>query len=368
MFKKILLISASSTVMTIPVMAQDHQKDHGHHDHDDKAYSLHLDTRTYATSIINADETSEEITDIFTHSHISGDYKINDHLSVSGSVILEGDPAGHTHGGDATRTGDHVFDDHPLYIEALTFNYDEDYMGAYAGKFTPHIGIDTHNVPGWWGMLVFEDFQLRNKVGFGGYTQNDHHRLDVSTFFADTTFLSQSTLFNQTDASDRDAGASNTENFSSFTANLSGHILDNDHINYYVGYAHQGVDQSGEEDENRYVFGLSSSYDLYDDTTATAMFDVTQINHMNGETSHDRRYATVGFNIDIHQWNIGGTYTHINNDADEATESLNGFNTQMSAGYNFGNGSGINVGYQAQDSDGENSDRLGGLLRYHTDF
>lgn len=112
---------------------------------------------------MNADETSEEIVDIFTHSHIEGAYKINNHLSVSGSVILEGDPAGHAHGGGAARTGDRFFDDHPLYIEKLSINYDDDYMGAYAGKFTPRIGLDAHNVPGWWGMLVFEEFNYAIK-------------------------------------------------------------------------------------------------------------------------------------------------------------------------------------------------------------
>jgi hypothetical protein len=215
MFKKFLIITTSTIAMTIPAIAQEHHHDHDHHAHNDKAYSLHLDTRTYATNIVNADETSEEIVDIFTHSHLSGDYTLNKHLSISGSVILEGDPAGHAHGGGATRTGDRFFDDHPLYIEELAINYDDDNMGAYIGKFTPRIGLDTHAAPGWWGMLIFEEFQLRNKIGFGGYIKNEndtfgHHQLDIATFYADTTFLSQSTLFNRTDISENDGGASNT--------------------------------------------------------------------------------------------------------------------------------------------------------------
>jgi hypothetical protein len=373
MFKKFLIITTSTIAMTIPAIAQEHHHDHDHHAHNDKAYSLHLDTRTYATNIVNADETSEEIVDIFTHSHLSGDYTLNKHLSISGSVILEGDPAGHAHGGGATRTGDRFFDDHPLYIEELAINYDDDNMGAYIGKFTPRIGLDTHAAPGWWGMLIFEEFQLRNKIGFGGYIKNEndtfgHHQLDIATFYADTTFLSQSTLFNRTDISENDGGASNTEDLSSFTANLSGDILNNDHFNYYIGYAHQGVDQTGEEDEKRFVFGLSASHDLTDHITLTAMTDITDIEHLNGEAAHDRRYASFGFGLDIDHWTMGGTYTHINNDADNAGESMNGFNTQMSVGYNFDNGFGIDVGYQAQDSEGEKSDRIGGLLKYHADF
>lgn len=192
--------------------------------------------------------------------------------------------------------------------------------------------------------------------------------MDVSTFFADTTFLSQSTLFNRADISERDGGAGNTEDLSSFTANLSGNILNNDHFNYYAGYAHQGVDQSGEKDEKRFVVGLSASHDLTDHMTITAMADVTDIDHLNGEAAHDRRYASFGLGLDIDHWTVGGTYTHINNDADDAGESMNGFNTQMSVGYNFDNGFGIDFGYQAQDSEGEKSDRIGGLLRYHADF
>ncbi len=361
--KKIFLLSASYLALINPTFAQDHDHGHNHGDHD-KNWSVHVDTATYFTSIYDANEADEEIVDIFSHSHVEGTYKFNKKLSINGTVLLEGDPAGHAHGGGVARTGDRFFDDHPLFIEQLTVNYDDDHYGAFAGKFNPNIGVDTHNVPGWFGTFVFEEFEITERLGFGGYGQWQGHRLDVSTYFADTTFLQESALYDRATIDGEDGGIANTEDFSSFTAQLSGDIIDP--VSYYIGYVDQANDTG--DDETRFVIGLNGHTNITDSLSLNGMMDITDIDHLNGESDHDRTYMTVGLGADFHNWTAGMTYTKIDNDSADATEGMDGHITQGSIGYNFGHGFGVDVGYERTNEEGETSKRIGSLLRYHAKF
>ena len=367
---RIFILAATTALFSAPAYAQ--HVHHHHHEAGKPGWSTHVDTRTYVTEIVKADEDDEEIVDIFTHSHADASYNFGNGLSINGSVILEGDPAGHAHGGGASRSGDHFFDDHPLFIEVLTVNYDTDHYGAYLGKFTPDLGRDAHDIPGWWGMLTFEEFQIRERLGVGGYAQTHidglgKQRIDLSTFYADTSFLQQSAFYNRSDLNKGDGGPSNTEDFSSFSLNMSGQA-GHDDITYYIGYAHQAVDQATQDDENRLVFGLTGTIDLTDHTTLRAMADVTDTTHFGGEPDHDRRYTTGGLELRHGQWTLAGTYTDIHNDAPDPVEGMNGYTMQMSGGYDITDHLGVDVGYQRQDEEGEDSDRIGLLVRYGAEF
>jgi hypothetical protein len=363
--KNLFLISAIYFAFTTSAFAQD-DHNHGHHNHDDqnKNWSIHLDTKTYFTSIYDANEADEEVVDIFSHSHVEGTYQFNNKLSINGTLLLEGDPAGHAHGGGMTRSGDRFFDDHPLFIEQLTVNYDDDHYGAYVGKFNPTLGVDTHDVPGWFGAFVFEEFEITERLGLGGYGELNGHRLDVSTYFADTSFLQESALYNRDTINDKDGGVANTQDFSSLSAQISGNIIDP--VAYYMGYAHQGNDNG--DDENRFVIGLNGHMDLTNEVQLNAMTDITAIDHLNGEADHDRTYMIVGLGADYYNWTAGVTYTKTNNDSADAIEGMDGHSTQGSIGYNFGHGFGIDVGYERTSEEGETSKRVGSLLRYHADF
>jgi predicted porin len=93
-----------------------------------------------------------------------------------------------------------------------------------------------------------------------------------------------------------------------------------------------------------------------------------QINHLGGENGHDRSYTTIGLGLDYKNWNLGTTYTHINNDADEADEGHDGHIYQVSVGYRFSNGLGLSIGYQKSDEENEEKERIGTLVSYSYDF
>jgi hypothetical protein len=377
MKKTLLTLLLGTTIFAAPAMANDHEyhgnhDHHGHHHKDETGFYGHLDATIYITDIYNAAEADEEVSNIFSHSHFDGGYRFDNNWSVNGSIKLEGDPAGHSHGGGADRTGNRFFDDHPLVLEQLTVNYDTHQGGGYFGKFNPVIGRDIHDVPGWFGMLIFEEFDIKERIGAGGYFNFGNeaygqHRLDVSTFFADTTFLSESLLYDRDTLDGEDNGPANTEDFSSYALNLSGNLPFED-VAYYIGYASQANDDSAGDDEQRFTLGLDYHYDINDKTRFNIFGDVTDINHLDGEADHERRYSSVGFGITYDQWVMGGSYTDIHNTAGDADEAQDDYQTQISVGYNFMNGFGIDLGYQAQEEEGEASDRIGTLLRYHADF
>jgi hypothetical protein len=72
--------------------------------------------------------------------------------------------------------------------------------------------------------------------------------------------------------------------------------------------------------------------------------------------------------VDHGKWNIGGTYTAINNDAEEEDEGHNGDIVQASIGYQFTDHFGAHIGYQTADEDNETTDRVGALLTYNYSF
>ena len=361
--KKLFVLSTSFLILSNATYAQDHNHGHHHHGHD-KNWAVHLDTRTYITNIYSANEADEEVSGIFSHSHIEGTYQLSNHLSLNGSIVLEGDPAGHAHGGGNARTGNRFFDDHPLFIEQLTVNYNDEHYGAFAGKFNPTLGVDMHDVPGWFGLFTFEEFEITERIGFGGHVAWNDHRLDVSTFFADTTFLQESALYDRETIEGEDGGVANTEDFASYAIQLSGNIIQP--VSYYIGYADQSNDAGNDED--RFVIGLNAHHDITDALSINGMADITDITHLNGEDDHDRTYITLGFGADYKNWTTGATYTKIDNDSSDATEGMDGSISQISIGYNLGHGFGIDVGHVRSNEEGETSKRLGSLLRYHADF
>lgn len=389
------LISASAIVLalTTPAYAgsgHNHGNhsghNHGGHDHDkheevDDVFNGHLDVKVHLDRIVDAAEADEEFDEVYTHSHLQFRVAINPSVSLLSNIKFEGEPAGHAHGHDEEEEeevhGDRFFDDHPLLVEHLTLNYDQGDYSFYIGKFSPVVGFDYHNFPGIFAYQTIESYAIRERVGLGARLNfGDHaqHSLNLSSFFTDTTLFSNSIFHERGRTRKDDGGVSNTENPQSFALSLSGssigrsdHDLDNG-LSYRLGYADQAAGINNEEDETRYSGSLGYRHKLTDDLNLHYIVEHMAIDHLGGEAAHDRSYTTIGFGIDYDRWNIGATYTSINNKAEEEDESHNGGISQLSVGYTFGTGIGLSIGYQRADEDGEVADRVGALLSYSYDL
>ena len=370
--------------------------DHGDHSKGGKGFYSHVDVKTHFDRIVDADEASEEFDEAYTHSHMELGMRLNSKLSINANIKIEGEPAGHHHGHGAeeeehhdeeegehheeaaTAATDKMFDDHPLLIEQITVNFDDEHYSLYAGKFNPVVGFDYHNFPGMFGYQIIESYVIRERIGFGAKLKHDagdlgRHTLNVSTFFADTS-LSDSLLHARGNTSKEDGGISNTEDFQSFSVSLGGtdfYSLDNniaEGLTYGLGYARQAAGKGNAEDETRYSVSLGYTQKLTKDIEADLITEHMQIDHLGGENGHDRSYTTVGLGLDYKNWNVGTTYTHINNDADEADEGHDGHIYQVSLGYTFSNGIGLSIGYKKSDEDNEEKERIGTTVSYSYDF
>ena len=370
--------------------------DHGDHSKGGKGFYSHVDVKTHFDRIVDADKASEEFDEAYTHSHMELGMRFNSKLSINANIKIEGEPAGHHHGHGAEEEehhdeeeGEHheeaaaaatdkMFDDHPLLIEQITVNFDDEHYSLYAGKFNPVVGFDYHNFPGMFGYQIIESYVIRERIGFGAKLKHDagdlgRHTLNFSTFFADTS-LSDSLLHARGNTSKEDGGISNTEDFQSFSVSLGGadfYSLDNniaEGLTYGLGYARQAAGKGNAEDETRYSVSLGYTQKLTKDIEADLITEHMQIDHLGGENGHDRSYTTVGLGLDYKNWNVGTTYTHINNDADEADEGHDGHIYQVSLGYTFSNGIGLSIGYKKSDEDNEEKERIGTTVSYSYDF
>ena len=370
--------------------------DHGDHSKGGKGFYSHVDVKTHFDRIVDADKASEEFDEAYTHSHMELGMRFNSKLSINANIKIEGEPAGHHHGHGAEEEehhdeeeGEHheeaaaaatdkMFDDHPLLIEQITVNFDDEHYSLYAGKFNPVVGFDYHNFPGMFGYQIIESYVIRERIGFGAKLKHDagdlgRHTLNFSTFFADTS-LSDSLLHARGNTSKEDGGISNTEDFQSFSVSLGGtdfYSLDNniaEGLTYGLGYARQAAGKGNAEDETRYSVSLGYTQKLTKEIEADLISEHMQIDHLGGESGHDRSYTTVGLGLDYKNWNVGTTYTHINNDADEADEGHDGHIYQVSLGYTFSNGIGLSIGYKKSDEDNEEKERIGTTVSYSYDF
>jgi hypothetical protein len=235
-------------------------------------------------------------------------------------------------------------------------------------------------MPGIYGYQIVDEYTVREKIGIGGYGRinaGDYgtHRIDVSTFFADTTFLSNSILYERGVTHKSDGGVSNTENFSSVAISIGGsdfYSLNSDipeGLSYRIGYAHQAAGEGDEASEDRYTFSGQYEHVFSADLKGRVLGEIVHINHLNGEGPHDRTYNTVGAELDFRQWSLGSTYTYVRNEnPEEPDEAQDGEVFQASLSYNFANGITLGAGYKYQEEEGEKNHRIGALIGYSLTF
>ncbi|MEK9684360.1 MAG: hypothetical protein VW226_07425 [Rhodospirillaceae bacterium] len=374
--KKFLLSLPLFSSLAFPAIAAEGHAHHGHSER--KGFYAHLETSVLYESIYSAPEASEEIEQTYSHSHLGLGYRINPNFSIDSIIKLEGEPAGHAHGGEAARTGDQFFDAHPLILEALTLTYRNKALEIYGGKFNPELGFNYHSWPGLFGYQVAEGYMLKEHLGIGAKLAHDagdygRHSINVTSFFKDT-LLSGSLLHNRGRRSKSDGGLANTERLNSYAVSLGGQdffSLDNNFVeglSYRLGYAKQAAGSGNESPETRFSTSIAYEKRVTANAATRVFVERMAIGHLGGETAHNRIHTTLGFSLDYKNWNIGGTHTHINNDAGEADENHDGYIGQISMGYIFENGINISIGYKQSKEENERKDRIGTKIAYNIEF
>ena len=359
--------------------AADDAHDHDHSAHSEEKFYGHVGVRVHADHISDANEGDEEVNELYTHSHIEMGSRIAEGFNIDTNLKIEGEPAGHSHGGvSRLHDGDsRIFEDHPLLVESLTLTYSQEDFSIYAGKFNPKVGLNYHNFAGLYSYSMIEEYKIAERIGLGAnysFNFNDFgtHKLDVSTFFADTTVLSQAILDSRTKVRKEDGGLANTEGLDSYAISFGGkdfYSLDNnlaERLSYRVGYALQKKGVTNDNDETRYSASLSYKEKFTSKVSKTLIFEYMDINHYNGEAGHDRSYFTSSLDLKLYPYNFTTTYTFIDNDApEEAAEGADGKVLQISVGYSISESLNVSFGFKRADEELEVTERFGLGLKYN---
>ena len=409
MFKNIILVIFTVLICSInPTLSyakddahegHDHSShDHSSHGSSDKKFYIHGGFKVHFDTITEAHEKKEEVDEAYTHSHLQIGYNLNKNLSLLTDIKIEGESGGHSHGGAAaTVPEDKFFEDHKLFINKLILSYSTDSgITLYGGKFNPSVGLDYHIFPGIWGYQKAEEYAIVERLGYGialkqNFEDLGTHKLDVSTFFKDTTSLSNSVITDRGKTKKSDGGVSNTQDFSSYSISLEGKnffSLSNnfvDGLSYKLGHAKQSKatknlgsnsanssainDNSAlTNDEKRSSISIMHKSLIAPNLSMRILTEFMKIEHLTGEDGHDRDYMTTGLDLYYKKFNVGGTYTQETNEAAEEDEAIDDKVYQVSVGYLVNNNLHFHVGYKKADEENEIKHTLGAMIQYYFDM
>jgi hypothetical protein len=404
MFKNIILVIFTVIVFSInPTVSNAKDDAHEGHDHSshgssDKKFYIHGGFKVHFDTITEAHEKKEEVDEAYTHSHLQIGYNLNKNLSLLTDIKIEGESGGHSHGGAAaTVPEDKFFEDHKLFINKLILSYSTDSgITLYGGKFNPSVGLDYHIFPGIWGYQKAEEYAIVERLGYGialkqNFEDLGTHKLDVSTFFKDTTSLSNSVITDRGKTKKSDGGVSNTQDFSSYSISLEGKnffSLSNnfvDGLSYKLGHAKQSkatknlgsnsanssaIDDNSAltNDEKRSSISIMHKSLIAPNLSMRILTEFMKIEHLTGEDGHDRDYMTTGLDFYYKKFNVGGTYTQETNEAADADEAIDDKVYQVSLGYLVNNNLHLHIGYKKADEANEIKHRVGAMIAYYFDM
>lgn len=275
--------------------------------------------------------------------------------------------------GDAAQFENRAFEDIGLYMEDLYLEFSGDRFGAKAGKLNPGFGVAWDNAHGLYGTDLAEDYEISERIGFVGdwrfgAGRYGKHTLSGATFFADTSFLSESALRGRGDTRKEDGGVSNTESFESFMVALNGAdipMLGN--FGYHVSFMRQAQGTGDAEDEHSVAAAIYTSLDLGGGVTFDPLFEAVHQTDQGGAAGTDRLYLTLSGQIGWQGWNLAASWTERETDNPAAVTDTDS-HFQLSAGYAFEFGLSINAGWKVSEDGGAETRTLGALATYTIEF
>jgi len=305
---------------------------------------------------------------LFFRTEVAPTLQLNENFFVDGVFVWEDIQ-------DREANKSNFFDNEGGFVEEIKLNYENGPWAAWAGKFNPGFGIAWDFGRGIWGEDFAEDYEITEKIGVGaGYTFETEgfgsHTLAANTFFADTTFLSGSTITKRDTLDLDDGGVSNTEDFASYVVSLEGENLAGvENLYYKLGYRHQdeGDKTVGGDNETGYVATLGHVFPIDDRLEVDALVEYANISNFEAGND-DNEYITTSVITRLDEkWNLALSYTARNIDVANGSDT-NDHLAQISAGYDFGQGTTFEVGYRNAEEGNQDSDIIGGLIRHTVAF
>lgn len=273
---------------------------------------------------------------------------------------------------DAEQFENRVFGDHGIYVEDLYVAYDSGPFDGKAGKLNVGFGVAWDIAPGVFGSDFASDgYETSERIGaIAGWRfaseRAGAHRLSAGTFFLDTTILSESTLRGRGVTRKDDGGVSNTEDFSSFVlAADGGEIPGAGNLSYHAAYMHQAAGAGDTADENAFALAVYTDFAVAGGVTVAPIVEYVHQNDAGGVAGEDRDFVTAGAQADWRGFNLAVSWTGRDT---SGTSDQDDYQFQVSAGYAFGFGLTLDIGWKLAEEEGAETKTLGILTAYSIEF
>ncbi len=310
-----------------------------------------------------SDDASKEFNNLFATIEPQLKLSLTDNVSINSGLVFEQIQAPTANGDNQTFVG------HGAYIESLTLDFQDETTHLSAGKMHVNFGKAWDTTPGIFGADLAGEYEMAENIALlAAYNHNfgagGKHKVTAQSFMLDTSGLAESAFTRRKKTREGAGGPGNTGDFSSFAIALDGHDFQfASGLRYHAAFVHNANETTGAEDEQRFALGGSYDFTLPGAVGVTPMVEYVNFNDADGTAGQDRDYLTLALGFSYHAWNaaISGTF--------KENETQNGVKTreelmQVSAGYTFSSGLGLDVAYKRTRNAGVDTDVFGTLLTY----
>lgn len=269
---------------------------------------------------------------------------------------------------------DRFFDDHGLFAERLTLDYEGEHLALHAGKFGPHFSIGYDEAAGLFGADLAEDnVELSEFVGAGAACELANAgypglTVSASVVTLDRTFLSQSVVTGRGRVRLSDGGVGNTRYPQSFTLALDAvEPFGQDNLRVHAGYALMSVRNAPAE--HRFAAAATWQYDLGAGTSLTPLAEYVLFVNQGGNANATQQVGTLSLGLEHGDWNAalayGGRVVAISGAGNGDT-----YDDQISAsaGYAFDNGLSLDAGYKFNRTANVDNHTVGVVLAWGFEF
>lgn len=293
-------------------------------------------------------------------------FQLSPRWSVSAVAVMESI-------GDPVKFENRLIEDVGVYVEDLFVEYAGDRFGAKAGKLNPGFGIGWDIAAGVYGTDFAEDYETSERIGVVASWklaegQSGTHVVSGSTFFADTTILSESAITGRGVTREEDGGVSNTESFSSFLIAVNGEEIPvAGQLGYHLSYMQQAKGSDGTADEHALAAAVYTELDLGNGFSFQPMVEGVRLINAGGVDTENKSYLVLSGQLGWNNWNLAIAHTERVTGRENASDDRDSL-SQISAGYSFDFGLSIDVGWKIAEEANIETRTLGILAAYTLTF
>ncbi|MEL7444214.1 MAG: hypothetical protein AAGK02_00180 [Pseudomonadota bacterium] len=305
-----------------------------------------------------------EATDVSLRMEARPNLQLSERLRIDSEIRLEG---------ARPATDNRFFDEQALFVRKLFAEFDvTDDLSVHAGKTTPSFAFFSLRVPGMYGNEYSREIELIERVSLGAdytfdFADAGEHKLSATSFYQDTTILSDSLFASRGQTNLTDGGASNTESFESVAIALEGtKIPALPDFTYKLAYLHEARGNGDVADENGFLFGAIQSVDLKEYGKLDLLGEFAYLSNFEG-SADDIMYVSGASTYSFGPWRgvLSGTYRPRNT---AEGENFNDYQVQTAISYSFTKDLSLEVAHEFTRDQNENANRIGLRLNLNVDL